>query len=116
AFRDYRCIFFFSSRRRHTRCYRDWSSDVCSSDLGEWWSAFHDDELNALEKQALDANQTIKIAAARLEQARASAALQIATQFPTRSEERRVGKESRHRLWAAQRRKTKKTSESEAIQ
>src|SRR5207245_3666911 len=26
-------LFFFSSRRRHTRCYRDWSSDVCSSDL-----------------------------------------------------------------------------------
>src|SRR2546429_2280501 len=25
-------IFFFSSRRRHTRCSRDWSSDVCSSD------------------------------------------------------------------------------------
>src|SRR2546429_3079272 len=24
--------FFFSSRRRHTRCSRDWSSDVCSSD------------------------------------------------------------------------------------
>src|SRR5256884_4353536 len=28
--------FFFSSRRRHTRCSRDWSSDVCSSDLTEW--------------------------------------------------------------------------------
>src|SRR3712207_422914 len=28
--------FFFSSRRRHTRYWRDWSSDVCSSDL---WSA-----------------------------------------------------------------------------
>src|SRR5256884_1503526 len=28
-------IFFFSSRRRHTRCSRDWSSDVCSSDLVE---------------------------------------------------------------------------------
>src|SRR2546429_6250136 len=31
-----RCVnifFFFSSRRRHTRCSRDWSSDVCSSDL-----------------------------------------------------------------------------------
>src|SRR5207245_3182798 len=28
--------FFFSSRRRHTRCYRDWSSDVCSSDLARW--------------------------------------------------------------------------------
>src|SRR3989337_112491 len=26
-------FFFVSSRRRHTRCYRDWSSDVCSSDL-----------------------------------------------------------------------------------
>jgi NodT family efflux transporter outer membrane factor (OMF) lipoprotein len=49
---------------------------------GEWWSFFHDEELNALEKQTLDANQTIKIAAARLEQARASAAVQIATQFP----------------------------------
>src|SRR6266436_743168 len=29
------CFFFFSSRRRHTRCSRDWSSDVCSSDLHE---------------------------------------------------------------------------------
>src|SRR2546422_441158 len=34
-------FFFFSSRRRHTRCSRDWSSDVCSSDLyqkaaGDW--------------------------------------------------------------------------------
>src|SRR2546429_3886658 len=28
-----RLVFFFSSRRRHTRCSRDWSSDVCSSDL-----------------------------------------------------------------------------------
>src|SRR6266536_3163765 len=27
-------LFFFSSRRRHTRSTRDWSSDVCSSDLG----------------------------------------------------------------------------------
>src|SRR5699024_11812090 len=26
-------VFFFSSRRRHTRSKRDWSSDVCSSDL-----------------------------------------------------------------------------------
>ena len=50
---------------------------------GEWWSVFRDDELTALEKQALDANQTIRVSAARLEQARASAAVQIATQFPT---------------------------------
>src|SRR6266498_4265935 len=34
-----RLPFFFSSRRRHTRCGRDWSSDVCSSDLtyATWW-------------------------------------------------------------------------------
>src|SRR5207249_7052569 len=29
--------FFFSSRRRHTRSKRDWSSDVCSSDLMTIW-------------------------------------------------------------------------------
>src|SRR5258707_5837395 len=29
------CLFFFSSRRRHTRYWRDWSSDVCSSDLDD---------------------------------------------------------------------------------
>src|SRR5947209_10401839 len=33
-FSCYRRFFFFSSRRRHTRYWRDWSSDVCSSDLG----------------------------------------------------------------------------------
>src|SRR5947199_576256 len=31
--------FFFSSRRRHTRCLSDWSSDVCSSDLIEAFNA-----------------------------------------------------------------------------
>src|SRR2546429_8885304 len=39
-------FFFFSSRRRHTRCSRDWSSDVCSSDLfqqiGKQSSGFSD--------------------------------------------------------------------------
>src|SRR3712207_6225640 len=32
--------FFFSSRRRHTRDWRDWSSDVCSSDLTDLCTAF----------------------------------------------------------------------------
>src|SRR2546422_927298 len=32
-------FFFFSSRRRHTRCSRDWSSDVCSSDLSRGYRA-----------------------------------------------------------------------------
>src|SRR6266542_6081090 len=42
--------FFFSSRRRHTRCYRDWSSDVCSSDLGthDWRLFIRPAELDAL--------------------------------------------------------------------
>src|SRR5690606_39909666 len=31
------CVFFVSSRRRHTRFSRDWSSDVCSSDLFSQW-------------------------------------------------------------------------------
>src|SRR3989304_8761369 len=37
--------FFLSSGRRHTRCSRDWSSDVCSSDLGKdrWGRASHQD-------------------------------------------------------------------------
>src|SRR2546422_5463941 len=34
-------VFFFSSRRRHTRCSRDWSSDVCSSDLTSVFRATH---------------------------------------------------------------------------
>src|SRR3712207_7653660 len=33
-------FFFFSSRRRHTRYWRDWSSDVCSSDLPHTWAEF----------------------------------------------------------------------------
>src|SRR3712207_7756183 len=38
-------FFFFSSRRRHTRYWRDWSSDVCSSDL---------EALAAVDGEALD--------------------------------------------------------------
>jgi multidrug efflux system outer membrane protein len=49
---------------------------------GQWWTIFHDDELNSLEKDSLDANQSIKVAAAHLEQARASAALQVSYLFP----------------------------------
>src|SRR5256884_4817743 len=41
-------MFFFSSRRRHTRCSRDWSSDVCSSDL--WWLAYNLESPEALIK------------------------------------------------------------------
>ncbi|MGC1619788.1 MAG: efflux transporter outer membrane subunit, partial [Candidatus Acidiferrum sp.] len=50
---------------------------------GEWWGVFHDDELNSLEKDALAANQTLQAAIGNYHQARAAAALQVATDFPT---------------------------------
>src|SRR5207249_6004309 len=41
------CFFFFSSRRRHTRSKRAWSSDVCSSDLnGEFHVQFEKAEIS----------------------------------------------------------------------
>src|SRR3989442_6950053 len=43
--------FFFSSRRRHTRCGRDWSSDVCSSDLRSTASAVLAKDLFAKAKE-----------------------------------------------------------------
>lgn len=50
---------------------------------GEWWDVFHDDELIGLEKDALAANQTLQAAIGNYHQARAAAALQVATNFPT---------------------------------
>src|SRR5687768_5299967 len=50
-------FFFFSSRRRHTRCSRDWSSDVCSSDLFNGSSCFVNEARTAIEAaKALDPN------------------------------------------------------------
>src|SRR5207247_6965592 len=52
------CLFFFSSRRRHTRSTRDWSSDVCSSDLvtvyTEGTGVISDDKLSALVQEHFD--------------------------------------------------------------
>src|SRR5256884_1046589 len=49
-------FFFFSSRRRHTRCSRDWSSDVCSSDLTEPRTTVADHQISpAVKVRALDA-------------------------------------------------------------
>src|SRR5204863_3824664 len=78
-------FFFFSSRRRHTRSLRDWSSDVCSSDL--------------------ESQTNIERSAGRLDDA-----TEIGAPFPRglscfgairRSEERRVGKECRSR-WSTE--------------
>src|SRR5574341_2054627 len=65
-------LFFFSSRRRHTRLVGDWSSDVCSSDLGvglddDYFLAVHDVALHAsldgseiLDRQVLDVRTQLR--------------------------------------------------------
>jgi NodT family efflux transporter outer membrane factor (OMF) lipoprotein len=49
---------------------------------GTWWTIFQDDELNALEAQAADANQSVKVAVAQYEQARALTALALSAIYP----------------------------------
>src|SRR5690348_17389089 len=93
--------FFFSSRRRHTRWTGDWSSDVCSSDLGGgWW------RLVEIGGGCSGAASTIlphlhhpPPTSARVRRERAPCRrLPRAPRHP-RSEERRVGKECRSRCW-----------------
>ena len=61
-----------------------WRESAPSDSLpkGAWWKVFQDETLNALENDSVAANQTLKVAAAHLEQARANAAIQVSTQFP----------------------------------
>lgn len=59
----------------------------------EWWTLFHDEELDGLEKELLAANQTLKVSIAHFAQARASAAVQNATLFPTVAASPQVGAE-----------------------
>src|SRR5271170_4465633 len=62
-------LFFFSSRRRHTRSTRDWSSDVCSSDLlfaadgYRWNGRLHDrrDEVTALQRALPTLRATVHV-------------------------------------------------------
>src|SRR5438045_5610013 len=77
--------FFFSSRRRHTRCLSDWSSDVCSSDLVRI-SDFLDERFAQVESIRDVAGEHGR-QGVQLERVSAS-------EFG-RSEERRVGKECR---------------------
>src|SRR3712207_1208396 len=57
-------MFFFSSRRRHTRYWRDWSSDVCSSDLNQQpvWGQISSTVLNTLVLVLLAAAVMIPLA------------------------------------------------------
>src|SRR5258707_11731360 len=51
-------FFFFSSRRRHTRYWRDWSSDVCSSDL--LFTLHHPDVLPDDDRDGQDAARGLR--------------------------------------------------------
>src|SRR2546422_3452162 len=85
-------FFFFSSRRRHTRCSRDWSSDVCSSDLhrGDRYAVCMFIPLKIQLTERDKHTDSVSIApVARWPKPLEAAAL--------RSEERRVGKECRSR-------------------
>src|SRR5438874_7574503 len=91
------CFFFFSSRRRHTRSLRDWSSDVCSSDLRLIPSKTNGltgvCDLEVLEVGASAVTRRAKPAPGYEEP------LEASPEENQRSEERRVGKECRSR-WA----------------
>src|SRR5699024_12223988 len=88
-------VFFFSSRRRHTRSKRDWSSDVCSSDLVPS-SGFNTDgtgtfkPLEGTDPFIGEQDSIAYVNETKIETVVKEADLQ-------RSEERRVGKESRYR-------------------
>src|SRR5437870_6670061 len=91
--------FFFSSRRRHTRWPRDWSSDVCSSDLARALLRF-DEEVSAA---VLGPAGFVVIGADRPlltvgDDAHPVLRHTLADEIIHRSEERRVGKEGRV-LW-----------------
>src|SRR5690606_39308568 len=79
-------IFFFSSRRRHTRFSRDWSSDVCSSDL-----AFVFPIVIELSELAVGLPRDLKRRWRFFERVGKPRKIKL------RSEERRVGKECRTR-------------------
>src|SRR5207249_7995315 len=94
--------FFFSSRRRHTRSKRDWSSDVCSSDLHrtgyrgrQCITEFLDltDEIKELILERKPPSEIRK----RAVNAGMTSLRQAALEKLRRSEERRVGKECRKR-------------------
>src|SRR3989442_9579529 len=86
-------FFFFSSRRRHTRCGRDWSSDVCSSDLGTM--AEINRGVGRLVKAVYRTGWRAKEDGMRHKVAEVLS--RAAEEIETRSEERRVGKECRSR-------------------
>src|SRR4051794_41533100 len=101
--------FFFSSRRRHTRWTGDWSSDVCSSDLGrQLGRACAEDRDSAVGSGLRGVVVPVGVLADERDEEAAGPGLPTVDDHRTRrdhvvagsfdrSEERRVGKESRTR-------------------
>src|SRR5207248_5201111 len=81
-------VFFFSSRRRHTSSYGDWSSDVCSSDLAS---------LRAYPRPAGPARHGRHAARIRSQGGAMQGLIDLVFGTYPRSEERRVGEECRSR-------------------
>src|SRR5438309_6995119 len=95
-------VFFFSSRRRHTRWNCDWSSDVCSSDLEQ--PLLLQLLADALLHPRLETEELDKLRRRQIELIKAakdSDPLELIGIYG-RSEERRVGKECRSRGARAQ--------------
>src|SRR3712207_7461217 len=92
-------VVVFSSRRRHTRYWRDWSSDVCSSDLEQakpLLKFFVDKGYDIGESSALALYAVMQMANFGGEGGRKFVVM-VADGIQKRSEERRVGKECRSR-------------------
>src|SRR5207302_6198867 len=101
-------FFFFSSRRRHTRFSRDWSSDVCSSDLNSILSIKV--RIAAIELGLIDKIEFVPATVVPGQPNDEYSRITPLKKLPVltldngeiRSEERRVGKESRNRMWQDQ--------------
>src|SRR5947209_11167559 len=98
-------FFFFSSRRRHTRYWRDWSSDVCSSDLtpqvgcrtSKGNPARGGQVVVVSEKKRHLATETVEAQPPSKKPLEGENAETMLKEAVERSEERRVGKECRCR-------------------
>src|SRR3712207_6982127 len=89
-------LFFFSSRRRHTRYWRDWSSDVCSSDLEKVSKDIPEQAKKDIQNAKVQIKENVVNGTIVLNQELNQVQLdKIAETY--RSEERRVGKECRSR-------------------
>src|SRR3712207_8135331 len=93
-------FFFFSSRRRHTRYWRDWSSDVCSSDLLLLGSSVNTAKILEQEQRSFARCYRLGLRlywGSTREHERRRPSDEPERTRVVRSEERRVGKECRSR-------------------